>query len=48
VNKLIVAFQEYRSVVTLTFKIFWIVVFVLEMIANKSGTGIPQFVYVNF
>lgn len=47
-SKLIVAFQENRKVITLTFKIFWIIIFVIEMIANKSGAGIPQFIYVNF
>ena len=47
-RKLIVALQSNRNAILLTFKIFWIIVFILEMTANKSGSGIPQFVYVNF
>jgi len=32
----------------ITFEIFWLVVFLLNMIAAQSGSEIPQFVYVNF
>jgi hypothetical protein len=31
----------------LTFEVFWILVFLLDRMVS-GGTGIPQFVYVNF
>jgi hypothetical protein len=37
-----------KKAILLTFEIFWIVVFLLEMAATNSGAGIPEFVYVNF
>lgn len=39
---------EKRKVVMLTFEIFWIIIFLLDMIATQTGVEIPQFVYVNF
>lgn len=47
-SKLMDAVRANRTVILMTFKIFWILIFVLEMTANRSGAGIPQFVYVNF
>lgn len=41
-------FTEYRRPIRLTFEVFWIIIFVLGMIANRTGSSIPQFVYVNF
>ncbi len=47
--KRILEFYALRKrTIIITFEVFWIVVFILEMVANKSGTTIPQFVYVNF
>jgi len=39
---------EKKKVIMLSFEIFWIIVFLLDIIATQSGTGIPQFIYVNF
>ena len=33
--------------IILTFEVFWIVVFLLNRIANEAS-NIPEFVYVNF
>lgn len=46
--KLVNFYLKNKKVIFLTFEIFWIIVFILEMTANKSGTHIPQFVYVNY
>lgn len=47
-KKIFKVLVEKKKVVMLSFEIFWIIVFLLDMIAAQSGTGIPQFVYVNF
>ena len=47
-TKLTALFLEHWKVVSLTFEVFWIVVFVLEASAGSSGREIPQFVYANF
>ena len=39
---------EHRKLITLTFEIFWILFFLLDMLGNRSGSQVPQFVYVNF
>jgi hypothetical protein len=39
---------EKRKTIMITFEIFWIIIFLLDMIAAQSGAEIPQFVYVNF
>jgi hypothetical protein len=39
---------ENRKTIMITAEIFWIVIFLLDMIASQSGAEIPQFVYVNF
>ena len=36
-----------RTLIILTFEVFWIVVFLLNRIANEAS-NIPEFVYVNF
>lgn len=36
-----------RKLIILTFEIFWIVVFLLNRVANDAS-NIPEFVYVNF
>lgn len=40
--------KEHKKVIYLSFEIFWILFFVLDMIGNQSGGNIPQFIYVNF
>jgi hypothetical protein len=47
-NSLRAFFIKNKKVIQLTFEIFWILVFVLEMVANRTSSSIPQFVYVNF
>jgi hypothetical protein len=47
-KKIIQALTDNWKVITLTFEIFWLIVFLLGSLANKSATEIPQFVYVNF
>jgi len=47
-KKLIIFYNRNRKTIRITFEVFWILIFVLEMIANQSGSSIPQFVYVNF
>lgn len=37
-----------RKIVVLTFEVFWIAVFLLDAVARGGGSGIVQFVYVNF
>jgi len=41
-------FTRNRKPIQITFEIFWILIFVLEMVANQTNSSIPQFVYVNF
>ena len=36
-----------RKLIILTFEIFWVVVFLLDRVANEAS-NIPEFVYVNF
>ncbi len=39
---------ENWKIISLTFEIFWIVVFLLHAAASSSGPQIAQFVYANF
>ena len=41
-------FIHNKKFIILTFEIFWIVVFLLNRIANENLIEIPQFIYVNF
>jgi hypothetical protein len=41
-------FVRNRKLIMLTFEIFWIVVFLLNRIANENLVEMPQFIYVNF
>jgi hypothetical protein len=47
-KNLIEFIKKNNRTIRITFEVFWILVFVLEMIANQTGSSIPQFVYVNF
>ena len=40
--------SKHGRLVLLTFELFWIGVFLLERVSSGGGSGIPQFVYVNF
>ena len=37
-----------RSLILITFEVFWIVVFLLNRVGQAGEGGVPQFVYVNF
>ena len=37
-----------RSLILITFEVFWIVVFLLNRVGQPGEGGEPQFVYVNF
>ena len=39
---------ENRKTIMITFEIFWIVIFLLNMLGDQAGSQVPQFVYVNF
>jgi hypothetical protein len=41
-------FINNKKLIILTFQIFWIIVFLLNKIANENLIEIPQFIYVNF
>jgi hypothetical protein len=41
-------FQTHGRLMLLTFELFWIVIFVLDRISSGGGSGVPDFVYVNF
>ena len=40
--------RQHGRAILLTFEGFWIVVFLLDRVITGGGSGIPQFVYVNF
>ncbi len=48
VKKLMSFWLSHRKAIILTFEIFWILVFLMKMASDQSGSSIPQFVYVNF
>jgi hypothetical protein len=48
IKKLWTAGRLNLAVVIVTFELFWIVVFLLDRIGQTGGTGVPDFVYVNF
>jgi hypothetical protein len=37
-----------NKIIYLTFEVFWIIIFILEMVTNENVVEIPQFIYVNF
>jgi hypothetical protein len=37
-----------RSLIILTFEVFWILVFLLDRVTSANVVDIPQFIYVNF
>lgn len=41
-------FSENQKLISITFEIFWIIVFLLEQFSNTNSADIPQFIYVNF
>jgi hypothetical protein len=42
------AMRANHGLIFLTFEVFWIVVFLLDRVGQAGGSGVPQFVYVNF
>lgn len=41
-------YSDHKRAIHITFELFWIIVFLLEMTANQTSSSIPQFIYVNF
>jgi len=41
-------YRDHKRSIHITFELFWIIVFLLEMAANQTSSSIPQFIYVNF
>jgi hypothetical protein len=37
-----------KRTIRLTFEIFWIIVYLLKIIAGDISVEVPQFIYVNF
>jgi hypothetical protein len=37
-----------RKLITITFEVFWILVFLLDRMISANPSAIPQFIYVNF
>lgn len=48
INRLWTAVRANHGPIIVTFEIFWIVVFLLDRVGQAGGSGVPQFVYVNF
>lgn len=42
------ATRAHQRLIVVTFEVFWIVVFLLDSLGRGGGSGVPQFVYVNF
>jgi hypothetical protein len=40
--------SAHAKSILFTFEIFWILIFLLERLGGQTGSGIPQFIYVNF
>ena len=41
-------FQTHGRLMLITFEVFWIIIFLLDRISSAGGSGVPDFVYVNF
>jgi len=48
VLKIIEWFHANKKVFFLTFELFWIMIFLLEITTSENSLEIPQFIYVNF
>ena len=40
--------KQNRTVILITFEVFWVLVFLIDRIGMGGSGEIPQFVYVNF
>ena len=47
-RKLLKPVLDHWKAISLTFEIFWILVFILEAAATSSPPEVSQFVYTNF
>jgi hypothetical protein len=47
-TRLLKPFLDHWKAISLTFEIFWIVIFVLEAAATSSPPEVRQFIYANF
>lgn len=41
-------FRTHGRLMLITFEVFWIIIFLLDRISSAGGSGVPDFVYVNF
>jgi len=41
-------FQTHGRLMLISFEVFWIVIFLLDRVSSGGGSGVPDFVYVNF
>ena len=41
-------FRTHGRLMLVTFEVFWIIIFLLDRISSSGGSGVPDFVYVNF
>jgi len=41
-------FRTHGRFMLITFEVFWIVIFLLDRASTGGGSGVPDFVYVNF
>jgi len=47
-EKFLKPFFDHWKAISLTFEIFWILIFILEAAATSSSPEISQFIYANF
>jgi len=47
-NKLKTIIIQNKTIIIITFEIFWITVFLVDRMTNSNAVDIPQFIYVNF
>jgi hypothetical protein len=40
--------RTHGRLMLITFEVFWIVIFLLDRVSSGGGSGVPDFVYVNF
>jgi len=40
--------RTHGRLMLITFEVFWIIIFLLDRISSAGGSGVPDFVYVNF
>jgi hypothetical protein len=41
-------FRTHGRLMLVAFEVFWIAIFLLDRASSGGGSGVPDFVYVNF